>query len=522
MKNPAAPTKRQLKALGSEAEEAGNLVLAEEAYERALAIDPDDKEIVIKLLRVLIATKNTRRAHQLAEDAFANGQANTRILQMYVLSDFNSYTIAHCLDDVRAKLIAFPGHVAVSARAAIAFTWHGDLDEARIHARSAVSKAPDPGLSDIVRLILARRVLNFGYPDMADWICRIGRVGKGQDDAILYDRLIIRTGNAANDATTHRLFHRLLTVEDFPRRAELVEEHVDFLWRFNGPSHELLREIDDHLERMPDADNDALLLMKVCLAMQLGNEDIALQVLRTHPRLTAKISACLPVAKLVHRHRLDGPSKPDPDLASYAALYDALATSEAVLRQRLGDLSSSCAVVGNSPCEIGRGHGAKIDAHDDIVRFNRFKIDPPFDTDYGSRLTILVRAGNDKPDIGIDLPAETLIIISSGSTLYRGRAWRAAKRLRDEGHTLCVFPQTIHTELSQKLSGSPSSGLSFVYLLKALRGTLNRDDCFGFSFIDQIDANPASAHYFEPAKASMLHRWKKEREIFDSLFEERA
>jgi len=157
-----------------------------------------------------------------------------------------------------------------------------------------------------------------------------------------------------------------------------------------------------------------------------------------------------------------------------------------------------------------------------VVRFNRFNIDPPFDEDYGSRLTILVRAGNDKPDIGANLPPNTLIVLSSGSTLYRGRAWRAAKRLRDEGHVLCVFPQKIHTELSRRLSASPSSGLSFVYLLKAVRGRLSRDDCFGFSFVDQIRANPASAHYFEAAKASTVHQWGKEREIFDSLFEERA
>lgn len=514
-------TARQWKAIAARAESEDDLELAETALMHALTLDGADEGANVRLFRLLHASGQLAKALALAEKAFRDGLVSSRLTSLYILADFTAYNLAHCLPDIEAKLRRFRHHPAAHGRAAVCYGWHGDIDRALVHARAAIKHTGDKGMADMIRLLLARRLYQLNHRGAADSVCRMGRTVDDRPE-ILYDRLLIRTGNAANDAATHRLFAQLLALEGFPRRTELVAQHVDFLWRLTGPSQSLLEEIDAHLASKPAQDVTSLLLMKLAMAMQLGDEALALRTLRAAPALTRKASACLPVAKLLRDHGSGDGTPVDREVDAYAALYDELADSETVLRQRLGDPSVSCAVVGNSSCEIGRGNGPVIDAHQEVVRFNRFDTSPPYDRDYGRKTTILVRVGNDKPEIGADLPPNMLVLISSGSILFRGRAWRAALRMRQDGHRLCVFPQRFHTELSKMVVGSPSSGLSFVHLLKSLRGTLRRGDFFGFAFVDQIGEQAKSAHYFEAAKPSFVHKWDRELEIFDSLFADGA
>ncbi|WP_448538084.1 glycosyltransferase family 29 protein [Sphingobium yanoikuyae] len=513
---------REWKAIAAQAEDDEDLALAATALKHVLRHDARDEASIIRLFRLLNGGGQQGQALAIAEQAFADGVASSRLMGMYVLSDFTSYNLPGSLPDVDAKLKRFRHHPAVEGRAAVAYAWHGDVDRALNHARVAITRAGDAPTADTIRLLLARRLYQLSHRDAADRICRMGRQSPDLRPAILFDRLLVRTGNAANDATTRQLFRQLLAMDDFPRRTELVAQHIDFRWRLTGPSSALLDEIDQHLASGPRQDVIPLTLMKLSMAMQLGDEVLALQTLRSQPELARKASACLPVARLLRDHGTGTDAPVDPEVAAYASLYDELADSEAVLRKRLGNPDVTCAVVGNSSCEIGRGHGGQIDAHDEVVRFNRFDTSPPFDRDYGSRTTILVRVGNDRPEIGLNLPLNTLVVISSGSILYRGRSWRAALRMRDEGHQLCVFPQRFHTQLSKMVIGSPSSGLSFVHLLKALRGTLRREDFFGFAFVDQIGSQAKSAHYFEAAKPSAVHQWDRELEIFNAMFDDGA
>lgn len=510
-------TKKQWMALAAQAEEEGDHAGAEQALLRARAMDAGDDIIVIRLFRVLMNLGRPEAAQALAEARLAAGPVPPRLATQYILSDFQSYAVAHCLPDVQAKLALYPRGFAIRARASLAYAWHGQVETALSHARAAIAGSGTVETADMVRSALARRIFYLGHVEAADRICRMGRLGVGREADILYERLTTRTRNAANDDTTRRLFRRLLAMDDLPRRAAVVAQHVDFHWRLDGPSSDLLAEIEAQLGVGGDARDGRLHLMKIALAMQLGERDVALATLRARPDLWKKASACLPVAKLVHDHDLGGGGS-DADVIAYAGLFDALCRSEDVLRERLGDPARSCAVVGNSSCEMGRGNGARIDAHGDVVRFNRFRTDPPFDRDYGAKTTVLVRAGNDRPEIGVNIPPRTLILISSGSIAYRGRAWQASRRLQEQGHILTVFPPLFHAELSRKLVASPSSGLSFVYLMKALRGTLRRQDYFGFAFVDQIGEQAKSAHYFEQVKPSTMHKWDKELEMFDSLF----
>ncbi|MHC1999564.1 glycosyltransferase family 29 protein [Methylobacterium sp. CM6241] len=516
------PSPQKLKRLAKEADELGQNELAIQYLKELYSINSDNEEVNIKYIRVLIKNKDTSTAEDIAEKYYQLGSPSAKIVQMYALLDYNTYTIPSCLDLVERKLKIFPDHCAIHARASVAYCWHGDIERAKRHARKAMALSDNETVAETIRRCLAKRIYNFGHEDTADWICRIGRVGRSVDHEILYDRLLIRTGNAADNPTTYRLFKKLLAIDNFAQRADLIEDYVDFTWRLDGPSIALVEMIDEHVARHPADIQDSLLLMRISLLVQLGLDDRALVTLDERPALKSKFRGCLSVAKLIQSHRLAVPPEAAADVEAYADLYGQLARSEAVLRERLSDECRSIAVVGNSSCEIGRNNGQRIDAHDDVVRFNRFDTDPPYDVDYGRKTTILVRHGADKTDFELRDDGASLVIISSGSILYRGRAWRAAKRLHDDGRTLCVFPQRFHTELSGLIKGSPSSGISFIYLLNQLRPKLRREDFFGFSFTDQIESSQCSAHYFEKAKPSFVHQWKNERDLFDSLFDNEA
>ena len=53
-------------------------------------------------------------------------------------------------------------------------------------------------------------------------------------------------------------------------------------------------------------------------------------------------------------------------------------------------------IVGNSPCEVGKESGLKINSYDIVIRFNDFSTDYQFRKDYGSSTNIWIRGTNDK------------------------------------------------------------------------------------------------------------------------------
>ncbi len=119
------PTKLHLLRSGARFEEAGDIALAEEYLEQAYSIDNKDKDVVIKLFRVLVSAKKLRRAEEIAEQHFQGVDPDIRVFQMYIRVDLNSYTIDRSVDAVRAKLLQHPHASPILGRAALTFLWHG-------------------------------------------------------------------------------------------------------------------------------------------------------------------------------------------------------------------------------------------------------------------------------------------------------------------------------------------------------------------------------------------------------------
>jgi hypothetical protein len=184
---------------------------------------------------------------------------------------------------------------------------------------------------------------------------------------------------------------------------------------------------------------------------------------------------------------------------------------------QLADRSKTLAIVGNSPCEIGKSKGDIIDAHDIVVRFNYFSTAPEHVRDYGTRFTIHVRGSKDDPELDKRSRLAATVVLTQGDVLYLVRGWKHPLRLHKDGVRMACMPAGSNLHLQQELLAEPSRGLAFCAFAKSVRGLLSHESCFGFSFTDQIAPNATKARYFGNEAPALTHRWAQERMIFDRL-----
>ena len=176
----------------------------------------------------------------------------------------------------------------------------------------------------------------------------------------------------------------------------------------------------------------------------------------------------------------------------------------------------SIAVVGNSPAELGRGRGEEIDRRRLVVRFNSFSTAPEFRADFGSKVDVWSRDINyrnmrrrDSERFQVELlPIPVYWRVKNGQDAL------VDAMLRDA--TIEEVPQTLHSELRTKLGAPPSSGLSVLYWLRELLGSLDDVLIAGFSLSDQV-SGPTHYSSVPPLKAPPPHDWQRERAFFDDL-----
>lgn len=182
----------------------------------------------------------------------------------------------------------------------------------------------------------------------------------------------------------------------------------------------------------------------------------------------------------------------------------------------VADRSIRVAVVGNSPVEAGRGHGAEIDGHDLVVRFNNYSDDPIYAADFGRRTDIWVRAGSHAGVWRRTAQNYRWTVFSGPDRRHHGvRAWDVLDVVNGGGHAAFV-PTRIATDLAQSLQYAPSAGLLMLYWLKCLRGTLTDGSVslYGFSLDDQ-PAGEARQYFDKRADAVVKkhvsrHNWEAE------------
>lgn len=175
----------------------------------------------------------------------------------------------------------------------------------------------------------------------------------------------------------------------------------------------------------------------------------------------------------------------------------------------------SIAIVGNSPCELGRGKGDEIDAHAVVIRLNNFVTEPPFAQDYGQKATVWVRGRNrmtrERPEDSFDF------IIYAASHLFSHPFDWGKKVLpyQQRGSGTVTF-NDLYYRLYHKLGAPPSSGLLTIQAVCDILGEHAKPNCYGFAFTDHLQPG-ARSHYFERFTISRQHDWVKEAEYFKAL-----
>ncbi|MBM3616938.1 MAG: hypothetical protein FJX23_00140 [Alphaproteobacteria bacterium] len=175
------------------------------------------------------------------------------------------------------------------------------------------------------------------------------------------------------------------------------------------------------------------------------------------------------------------------------------------------------ALVGNSPCEVGKARGAEIDRHAVVIRFNNFAADSRFAADYGTKATVWFRGRNRRTQ---ERPDERFAFIGYGvSHLFAHPAdWSAIEAQQRKGTGTLTFQKT-YDALFEELGSPPSTGLLAIRAVCDIIGPDAKPDCYGFSFTDHLQAG-AKSHYFEKFTISSPHDWHKEAAYFRKLMGE--
>lgn len=253
--------------------------------------------------------------------------------------------------------------------------------------------------------------------------------------------------------------------------ASLVQPHLPHLHKTQNPRHRLLVK---------------------AMLYAIGLAEEAEKIFADVANDTASL-VCFDPAQTQQRHFAKG----------YAAFVDYL--------QKHRD---SIAIVGNSPCELGKGKGAEIDAHAVIIRLNNFDVTPPFAADYGSKTTVWVRGRNRRTR---ERSEEFAFIVYAASHLFSHPFdWQEKVAPYQMRNIDTLHFGALYHRLYHRLGSPPSSGLLTVQAICDIIGSEAKPDCYGFAFTDHLRPG-ARSHYFERFTISRQHDWIKEEEYFREL-----
>ncbi|QZO01857.1 glycosyltransferase family 29 protein [Chenggangzhangella methanolivorans] len=279
--------------------------------------------------------------------------------------------------------------------------------------------------------------------------------------------------------------------------------------RVGLPEPDLARLID---ELADESNGKAAIGQRLSAVVYMtGASDLTARLLERFPALAGRAESDAVTARLL----LDlAPSSLSAEAAGAARL---VAEAEADSAAFWGDLAASArrvAVVGNSPCDIGRGLGPEIDDHDVALRFNGAPEDGTYAADYGARCDVKMMA----PRYWNDWATRTrapVILVRQMQAVSEDCAF--LRLMRSVGKRVAFTPSRINMALHRELGRLPSSGLIALATMKDARGSLANVRCYGFSLVDQLGASPET-HYYDAEHPAGRHEWRSERALFDRWF----
>ncbi|MBP0495694.1 glycosyltransferase family 29 protein [Pararoseomonas indoligenes] len=452
------------------------------------------------LAKTDLAMGRVTRVESLLEDALVLWPDRTRLLGLYLRLDEQTGGFKGVPDRVRAKLQSSFSHPGLNARAAIAAAWEGRESDLKRYSKTAL-KFVHPTAAPLLRSILMSAAIEGGFVSWADRLAGMARTSEETHPDIIVDRITVRLKMEILDDETSRL---LFWLRRHPRHLEKADYMAAmYSWEKRGVSSDLVEVL---LGLTPTT---TIRLHALSMSAELGDWKRALEIYRQDHAIREHWRKWLPVSKLV------ASESDDSAIQAHAGLYDTIRSNTCNLARRLANPALRIAVVGNSPCERGLSKGQAIDEHDEVFRFNQYSIAEKYQADYGSKTTIVSRLRLNDANFSVLSPGMT-ILLKRPHFLHQPADWSRALEMSRAGIVITSQPLQPFYELAGLLGSPPSSGIAICYLLKTLRGTLERKNFFGFSFVGQVD--PGTTHYTGKGLARSTHNWEREAELFTGLF----
>ncbi|EGE4340431.1 TPA: glycosyltransferase family 29 protein [Escherichia coli] len=184
------------------------------------------------------------------------------------------------------------------------------------------------------------------------------------------------------------------------------------------------------------------------------------------------------------------------------------------------NFKDNIALVGNSPIELGKRKGTKIDSFPKVARFNSAITEYPYYLDYGRKTNILVinpRYYETQRNMkhGLDY-----IIISDGNLYSSKNISYKLHDLMQFTSKICFIPRRVDIRLTHEISSSPSSGLKFIHWIYSISGHVLNSNIFGFSMNDQSHGVATSYSSGKRVGLNTIHDWNKEKQYFESIIME--
>ena len=211
-----------------------------------------------------------------------------------------------------------------------------------------------------------------------------------------------------------------------------------------------------------------------------------------------------------------------PSIEKSAYYYDEFYKKEKLDTFKKYLKGKSIAVVGNSPCEIGKNKGQEIDSHDIIIRFNNYPQEEKYHCDYGKKTNIWVRQSSKDTVNKKDLSIYDYVIWADDFTSFNIKSKEILDVIGDYFEKYNDKLLTIEKDYYNKLRKEsnilrPTSGAIIFYYLKEILGDLKDVDAYGFAFLSN-DIND-NKHFFDKlCKISKIHDFFQETPFLHDFY----
>jgi hypothetical protein len=205
----------------------------------------------------------------------------------------------------------------------------------------------------------------------------------------------------------------------------------------------------------------------------------------------------------------------DKSIQKLPQTYNKILNTTKLFEERIINNPKDFCLVGNSPIEIGKNNGKKIDSYECVIRFNTYSTRYQYVKDYGTKTDVWVRMVK---NMGIsEKNADVDLVILTGSNILN--------RQEDGAETFSLFlkqyaqvgiiPFDIYKNLVLELNSVPSSGLQIMYWIYSLIGKIDKSQVFGFSLTDQKPGK--DAQYNSSITRNVRHNWENEKKLLNKI-----